>query len=242
MNRSMFTNPMDEKCAAREIARVHPDNTLELVHYRYMHQQLMLTALCGAWVHNLSRHHGAVYSVRGEVRHLLFRGLRINLKDDSVSEPCKIYYRKADRKIMREELRKYETFLKMAPVMINAITPEGLTEIAKDIYPKNGDPVRGNMMQQVKQFVEDGRYVDAALMYAINEGLIGAFTMRYQMLPDWTVVRIKSRLQTKFKDAVVASTDGCFTLVERKEDQAISSSKWGYVIDYKGAQTVHYSK
>lgn len=241
---------VSSKDREQEIARIHPDNSIEIISAGAQHRQLLLTAMLGTPVRSSSKHGGAVIGEGGrwaragetEVLHPVFRGLRISLDDSRVVVPYRVYYKTTIRKEVATVMGKYAEFLQMYPIMLKSMTLQGIGDMKREVAPMAEDggvdwAATRQLMPAVIAAVERQHYVDAALIYAAYASVWdGANTFqgtRPGPVHAGFLGRLEREIARKFRNDVISATPECMKLVERKEGEPLKQCKWGYVIEVK---------
>jgi hypothetical protein len=237
-----------------EVCRIHPDNSLEFVTFDWMSRQQMLGAMLNASVTRSSKHGGVVLSVYGDVLHPVFKGLRVDIENAThpALTPYTVDYRKLKQTAAKEEFAKYADFTQLTPVLMEAMSIEGVMDMyaehqdatataVKEEHYTRYETLGGQLMGRVLEEIAKGHYVDALCLYGLHtgEGLgmyrrpFGDYNKAY--VNKERAMQSVRKLLTKFKEDTFRATPELFKHVPRKEGDSLKTSKWGY--DLRMVQT-----
>jgi hypothetical protein len=232
--------------AMREVARVHPDNSFEFINCQWMSHQQFSGELCGFPVKQSKRHGGPVMYMYGNIKHPIYKGLRIDLDSGEAVTPYTVKYRRLKRKESEEALAQphITEFKSMWPVMLEALTPSGMRAVLLDIVPRDGEgapeSIRGAGMGKVVEYLDKRDYSDAALMFALHTGEVGPWLLTKERLAasdpvvkygNYFINRMKATVHKEFDSAYLRTQPHVFKYVDRKEGEPLIGCKWGYVVE-----------
>lgn len=237
--------------AGNEICRIHPDNSLEFVSFRWISQQQYLGAMLNANVQQSSKHGGVILRKYDAVLHPVFKGLRVDIGETTHAAltPYTVQYRRLIQTAAKEEFKKYAQSLQLAPVLMEAMTVEGIMGMyaehqdatAVPVVADNGhtyyETLRGALMGRVLEAIEARHYVDAVCLYALHTGTnfgiyrrpFSDMNMAY-VTKDGILRAVREILANSFKNDVLRNTPEVFKYTPKKEGEALKTSKWGYDI------------
>ena len=246
-----FTNRLTFKGIDKggEVCRIHPDNSLEFVTFDWMSRQQMLGAMLNANVARSSKHGGVVLSMYGDVLHPVFKGLRVDIESAThpALMPYTVDYRKLKQTAAKEEFVKYADFTQLTPVLMEAMSIEGIMDMyaehqdataveVKGEHYTRYETLQGLLMGRVLATIEERHYVDAMCLYALHTG--EGLSMYRRPFGDYNKAYVNKervteqvrKLLTKFKEDMFRATPELFKHVPRKEGESLKTSKWGYDI------------
>ena len=235
-----------------EICRVHPDNSLEFVNFCWMHQQQIIGAMLNANVGRSKKHGGVVLSMYGDVLHPVFKGLRVDIDNEAHAAltPYTVAYRKLIQAVAKEEIAKYDSFRQITPLLVEAMTAEGIYRMYAETQDANSTliddgsayksytSIQGTGMPLVLAAIDAGQFVDAVMLLSLHKGQQLGFwrqphtgdALRIYAHTKPRMLHAVSQLLAGFNDDMLREKARCFTLKDRKEGEALKASKWGYEI------------
>ena len=229
-----------------EVCRIHPDNTMEFINFRCMHQQQMAGAMLGEYVSQSSKHKGAIIThkdnhngnyITRDVLHPVFRGLRVSIDAPAKAvTPYTVLYRKLKPKAAAEVMGEYQEFLTMWQIMLGAMTAKGILDMLREIAPRDPEGeylyCRDQVMDRVRDYIGKGHYVDAALMFALDRGIVwpGILKSNSTINTLYMTNRIRAAISTTFREKILMEHPEVFTTTERRKDEPLKSTTWGYDI------------
>lgn len=235
-----------EGSASYEVARVHPDNSFEFINCQWMSHQQLFGELCGFMVKQSVRHGGPVMYMYGNIKHPIYKGLRISLDSGEAVTPYTVKYRKLIQKEATTALAqpRVTEFKQMWPVMLEALSPSGIQAVLLDIVPRDGegDPVHngGADMGEVRTYIDKGDYTDAALTFALHTGEASSWMLTKERIKNYSpeavygnyfVNRLRAAVAKKFDSKYLRTQPHVFKYVDRKEGEPLIGCKWGYVVE-----------
>lgn len=245
----------------QHLATVYPDNTVEMRHSLGQGDSTYMSEAFGYWFQLCSARGGTIAWNRAGHMHPIFKGMRLHLdpekkRSGETVTPYTVFQRRVNRKLANEALAKYDEFLKVAPVMTNAMNKEGIMETIKDLVNDKtfdrGDPQ--SSMANFEGLVASHRLVDAAILFMLANNIhhIGysAFHETRPHLggywgsshsPEREVelfnVHLNQSLSGMFKPSVIKAHNA-FNLKELKAGTILPKSKWGYIVESNGAPVI----
>lgn len=229
-----------------EVCRIHPDNSMEFIRFRGMHQQQMAGAMLGEYVSQSSKHKGAIIShinnhngnyITRDVLHPVFIGLRVSIDAPAKAvTPYTVLYRKLKRKAAAEVMGEYQEFLTMWQIMLGAMTDKGILDMLREIAPRDPEGeylyCMDKVMDRVRGYIGKGHYVDAALMFALDQGIVWPGMLESNALSNVRHMtnRIRAAVATTFREKILLEHPEVFTTTERRKDEPLKSTTWGYDI------------
>lgn len=229
-----------------KVASVHPDNTIEFLATRCGMSDIMFydgMFKGEAWAKISSRHGGAILRYDSDRRmHPLFRGLRVNLSNFSVSETTDYvsYQPILKRKEADEYMKQFKDFYKSYHVMFDPIPVEAYKEITEDLraeYPDvlfamddpqlfeanwDADAVVGVFADLIRK----NRYADAALLsLGLNSPWVFYRIYRSHGI-DFNRETVHLTVE-KTKHKLIKNEPSLFTFKPISAGEPLPASKWG---------------
>jgi hypothetical protein len=240
-----LANNDNAKTQLHEVARVHPDNSYEFINCTWMSHQQFSGELCGFMVKQSVRHGGPVMYMYGNIKHPIYKGLRISLDSGEAVTPYTVKYRKLKRKESEEVLAQphITEFKNMWPVMLEALTPSGIRAVLLDIVPRDGEDNPTTVetrIEDVLVHLDKRNYADAALMFALHTGVASGWSLTKErmanMHPDtvygnYFMNRLRAEVYKTFDSKYLRTQPHVFKYVDRKEGEPLIGCKWGYVVE-----------
>jgi len=245
----------------QHLATVYPDNTFEIRHHLGQGDSTYMTEALGYWFQLCSARGGTIAWNRAGHMHPIFKGMRLHLDPDKrklgeTVTPYTVFQRRVNRKLANEALAKYDEFLKVAPVMTNAMSKDGIMETIKDLVNDKTfdrkDPQ--SSMANFDKLVQSHRLVDAAVLFMLANNIhhivYSAFHETKPHLsgywgstntPEREVELFNMHLNQSLKDLFkrsVIKANNAFNLKELKAGTILPKSKWGFIIESNGAPVV----
>ena len=236
---------VSSKDQEQEVARIHPDNSIEIINAGRMHQQLLLTAMVGTPVRSSSKHGGVVLGPGGRwghraerVLHPVFQRLRISLDDDTAVTPYRVYYKTTIPKTVNTMMDKYAEFLLMYPIMLKSMTLQGIGDMKREVTPYTEEGYVDwqkckTLLPAAVAAVERQHYVDAALIYAAHAQVWDGQNSTGAPVHGSFLNRLEHTIARRFRNDAIRAAPDCIKLTESKEGELLKQSKWGYVIEVK---------
>jgi len=224
-NSPTYTESVDYYDRGR-LGVVHPDNTFEFVGgWNAQGSNMLLCHALDVWLHNDNSKGGLVYSVsnsaEGTKVYPVFKGLKIDLSTRKPVTPYKVFLPVVKRKIAGAIMAEYDEFRKTFPTMLKAMDSVGIWDVFYDIYLYGASRGDGGWREldsvDVKKFIDEKKYVDAALMFATVFGgrrythRLWEVDWALKQNPDWDREKFlqskqgRDTLPSHFVDSVVAS-------------------------------------
>jgi hypothetical protein len=245
------------------LATVYPDNTFEIRHPLGQGDSTYMTEALGYWFQFCGARDGTIaWSPQGKAMHPIFKGLRLHLDSDKkvsgeTVTPYTTFQRRVNRKLANEAIAKYDQFLNVAPVMVGAMSKDGLLETMRDLVDEglfNKKEPNESSMSHFDKLVQSHRLVDAACLFMLANNIhhivysafhetrpsLGGY-WGYNDTAEREASFFKMRLEQAFKDVFkpsIIKANNAFNLKELKAGTILPKSKWGYIIESDGAPVV----
>jgi hypothetical protein len=207
----------------------------------------LLSRLSSGWFANDSRRGGMVHTAGGRgLRTPIFQGAKASTTEPfQLLDDYEVIGRKVNRKVGKEVLGGYETFMKTAETMCKAISrdvflatgAEVLTEAREEIA--RTDTTHYELAEKMKNEAP----LDAMILYslAMGTGRLAEQINRpdvswYATEPHEIFMAMKRQLNTR----VYRENPEVFTLVRYGKGEAYPPSIWGYEIEVNGQKVQQY--
>ena len=151
------------------LATVYPDNTVEINQTLHQGTVNYMSSALGYWFQYCGARGGTIaWTNAARHMHPIFKGLRLYLDpakkhtgDAAIS--YKVFQRVVNRKLANEAFKKYEEFVKIAPVMTKSMTKQGILETMNDLISEGlyNKQIYTEGTPNVEKLVVAKRYVDA---------------------------------------------------------------------------------
>ena len=213
---------------------IHPDNTMSFENNTsHQSHNLILRSMLSDMVYHEKARGGTIIRDAKAHReqplymHPMFKGLKIDLESHMSVESYVVNVRKLDKKMSKEYLAPYQDFKKIAIVLVDPMSDEGIHEVLADLRKEFNKNL--NEYINFKNLIDDRRYVDAGvwLGYRLNLNYLGwsssALGDRFKQL-------LREAISTKTDKYLLSSTDIPFILEPLEGGKYFPTSKWGYCI------------
>lgn len=247
----------------QHLATVYPDNTFEIRQHLGQGDSTYMTEAFGYWFQSCGARGGTIaWSPQGKAMHPIFKGLRLHLDSDKkvsgeTVTPYTVFQRRVNRKLANEAIAKYDQFLNVAPVMVGAMSKDGLLETMRDLVDEglfNKKEPNESSMSHFDKLVQSHRLVDAACLFMLANNIhhivysafhetrpsLGGY-WGYNDTAEREASFFKMRLEQAFKDVFkpsIIKANNAFNLKELKAGTILPKSKWGYIIESDGAPVI----
>ena len=213
---------------------IHPDNTISFENSTsaQSHNLILRHMLNDAVYHEKARGGTIIRDVKAHreqpsYMHPMFKGLRLDLESHMSVERYEVNVRKLDKKLGKEYLAPYQDFKKIACVLIDPMSDDGIHEVLSDLKKEFNNDLNKDIL--FKNLIDDRRYVDAGvwLAYRLNLNYLGwsssTLGVRFKQL-------LRESISTKTDKYLLSSTDIPFILESLEGGKYFPTSKWGYRI------------
>jgi hypothetical protein len=208
----------------------------------------MLSRFSSGWFVNDSRRGGMVHTAGGSggLRTPIFQGAKASTTEPfQLLDDYEVIGRKVNRKIGKEVLGGYETFMKTAETMCKAISrdvflatgEEVLTEARKEIAKT------GTTQYELAERMKNEAPLDAMILYslAMDIGKLAVQINRpdvgwYATEPHEVFMAMKRHLNTR----IYRENPEVFSIVRYGKGEAYPPSIWGYEIEVNGQKVQQY--
>ena len=209
----------------------------------------LLSRLSSGWFLNDSRRGGMVhrYGGRGELRIPIFQGARALTKDDDFQllDDYEVIGRKVNRKVGKEVLRGYETFMKTAETMCKAISRDVFLATGEEVLTEAGKEIArtGATHYELAEKMKNEAPLDAMILYSLAMD-IGKLAVQinhpdqswYATEPHEVFIAMKRHLNTR----IYRENPEVFSIVRYGKGEAYPPSIWGYEIEVNGQKVQQY--
>jgi hypothetical protein len=246
----------------QHLATVYPDNTFEIRQHLGQGDSTYMTEAFGYWFQSCGARGGTIAWTKAGHMHPIFKGMRLHLDPAKKAlgetvTPYTTFQRRVNRKLANEAIAKYDQFLNVAPVMVGAMSKDGLLETMRDLVDEglfNKKEPNESSMSHFDKLVQSHRLVDAACLFMLANNIhhivYSAFHETRPSLggywggndsPEREASFFKMRLEQAFKDVFkpsIIKANNAFNLKELKAGTILPKSKWGYIIESDGAPVI----
>ena len=219
-----------EKPWDTKFATIYPDNTIVLnKSTNAQSENLILQNMLHMHVFHEKARGGTVMREGMDIMHPVFDGLRLNLATHESIEPYVVNVRKLDKKLGKEFLKPYEEFKKIASILIDPMSDEGIHETLSDLKMEYENQTNLLKFITFKNLIDQNRYVDAGVWLA-NKLNLNYLNWSSSTLGDRFKSLLRQAIATKTDKFLLSSTDIPFKLQPIEGGKYFPTSTWGYVI------------
>lgn len=244
------------------VARVHPDNTMELVapymwsNFMFLSEVMSRSTFARVWAKG-----GAILTTSPRAgqtyEHPLFKGFRVNLDTKEVhhSAHYKTYHPTLKRKESKEYIAQFDEFKRAYNVFLTPLSGEGIKEIVTDLaqeFPEmcseflspDGPPTCYSLAELLETLIRQRRYTDAAVMCAAYTSPWSLSAHSNYLLTEAGAERVKKSsrimIDTHFNRVLMRHKFELFNYEEIPMGGKLKSSKWFIrtIVDGKDGQDV----
>jgi hypothetical protein len=252
---------IDEVVAKNErdlsLATVYPDNTVEINQTLHQGTVNYMSGALGYWFQFCGARGGTIaWTNAAKHMHPIFKGSRLHLDPakkhtGEMATPYRVFQKRVNRKLANEAFKKYEEFVKVAPIMTKAMTKQGILETMNDLVSEGlyNKQIFTEGIPNVEKLVVAKRYVDALCLFMLCNNINHIAYTAFREIPaltgywgssdpdDRQVQLFNMAFEANVKNLLRATairSANAFDMKELEMGTALPKSRWGYIVMVDG--------
>ena len=241
---------------SRQLATVHPDNTIEIHNLNGQGDNGLLTELTPYVFQQIGSTGGVVAHYHGFTQmHPVFKGIRLSLDNTcECATPYVTVQRRLNRKKATEAMKPYDEFHAVYPVMMQVMDERALLEVHDDVVKDAGGSSYNVPFKNVLGYLEKKHYVDAAMAYALyvnlsgirwsadrsrlNRNICSGWLRQDETIENKFMRGLTNEIGKKFRTHILMDRKDVFNETVIEMGKKLPKTTWGLVVSRNGEAVV----
>ena len=239
------------------LATVYPDNTVEINQTLHQGTVNYMSGALGYWFQFCGARGGTIaWTNAAKHMHPIFKGSRLHLDPakkhtGEMATPYRVFQKRVNRKLANEAFKKYEEFVKVAPIMTKAMTKQGILETMNDLVSEGlyNKQIFTEGIPNVEKLVVAKRYVDALCLFMLCNNINHIAYTAFREIPALTGywgssdpddrqvqlfnMAFEANVKNLLRPTAIRSANA-FDMKELEMGTALPKSRWGYIVMVDG--------